>query len=206
MSDKFYPVKPLNDSGVLVPGLRLVDDGNGGLALAISVAGGGDEHIGQVGGNTARVSASFNRPANTTPYASGQLVANNVTNTSVTPMEFPVSRAAGLGGMIRRARIRKNNAGITNANFRLHLYSVAPTPANGDGGTWSTNQAANYIGAIDVSVGTIFTDGAAGNGVPNVGSEINFTSDVVYGLLEARGAYTPASGETFTVSLEVLQN
>lgn len=161
---------------------------------------------GQIGGNTARVSANFVRPADTTAYASGDLVANSTTAGSVTPMSFAVAREAGLGGMIRRARIRKTGTGVTNALFRLHLYSSSPTPSNGDNGAWLTNQAANYIGAIDISVDKAFTDGAAGNGVPGVGSEINFTSDTIYGLLEVRGAYAPASGETFTVSLEALQN
>lgn len=154
----------------------------------------------------AKPSANFTRPSDTTAYASGDLVANSTTAGSVTPMSWPVSRVAGSGGMIRRARIRKSGTGITNASFRLHLYSVAPTAANGDNGAWSTSGAANYLGAIDVTVDKAFTDGAAGNGAPNAGSEINFTSDTVYGLLEARGAYPPASAEVFTVDLEVLRN
>lgn len=161
---------------------------------------------GQVGGLTIRPSTSFVRPADTTAYAVGDLVANSTTAGSVTPMTFAVGRDADSGGMIRRIRLRKTGTGITNALFRLHLYSASPTPSNGDNGAWLTNQAANYIGAVDVVVDRAFTDGAAGNGVPVSGAEINFTSQTIYGLLEARGTYTPASGETFTVSLEVLQN
>ena len=43
---------------------------------------------------------------------------------------------------------------MTNAQFRLHLYTAAPTCANGDNGAWSTDGAANYIGAFDVSSGS----------------------------------------------------
>jgi len=161
----------------------------------------------QVGGHTARVSTSFTRPADTIAYASGDLVANSTTAGSVVPMTFAIGRNAGtLGGMIRRIRLRKTGTSTTNAQFRLHLYSSSPTPSNGDNGAWLTDQAANYVGAIDVTCDKVFTDGAAGNGVPVVGSEINFTAATYYGLLEARAGYTPASGETFNVLLEVIQN
>lgn len=161
----------------------------------------------QVGGHTARVSASFTRPADTTAYASGDLVANNTTAGSITPMSFAIGRGtSSLGGMIRRVRLRKSGTSVTSASFRLHLYSSSPVPSNGDNGAWLTDSAANYVGAIDVTCDKVFTDGASGNGIPLIGSEINFTADTYYGLLEARGAYTPASSETFNLLLEVIQN
>ena len=44
-------------------------------------------------------------------------------------------------------------------------------------------------------------------GAPGAGSEISFVAaaTTIYGLLEARAAYTPASGETFTCELELEQ-
>lgn len=166
----------------------------------------GEEHLGAVGGHTIRPSATFNRPADTTAYASGDLVANSTTAGSVAAMTFAIGRVAAAGGMVRRARLRKSGTSIVNAFFRLHLYSAAPTPSNGDNGAWLTSGAANYVGSIDIIVDKAFTDGAAGNGVPSVGSEINFTATTYYGVLEARGAYTPTSGESFELMLEVLQN
>ena len=139
-------------------------------------------------------------------YAIGDLVANSTTAGSVVPMSFAVARATGKGGMIRKMRLRISNTSITAASFRLHLYSVSPTPSNGDNGAWLTNQAANYVGSLDVTNDKVFTDGSSGNGGPNTGSEVNFTSDTLYGLLEARDTYTPTSGGTLTVELEVLQN
>lgn len=159
------------------------------------------------GGDVALVSASFTRPADTTAYASGDLVANSTTAGSVTPMTFTIGNYLNQGCMIRRARIRKTNTGVTNASFRLHLYrTTSPTVSNGDNGAWLSNQAANYIGAIDVTVDRAFTDGAAGNGVPVSGAEVNSAVNVVYGLLEARGAYTPGNAEVFTIELEVIRN
>jgi hypothetical protein len=160
-------------------------------------------------GQTVRASASFTRPGDTTQYASGDLVANSTTAGSVVPMTFTIARVAGGSGMIRRARIRKSGTGITNSSFRLHLYNTAPTVTNGDNGVWLSNQSATYIGAIDINVNRAFSDGAAGNGAPLDGSEINFalaSGTSVSGLLEARGTYTPGNAEVFTVELEVLQN
>jgi hypothetical protein len=160
-------------------------------------------------GLTTRPTATFNRPADTTAYASGDLVANSATAGSVVPMQFTVARVAAGSGMIRRLRIRKTGTSVTSALFRLHLYNVSPTPSNGDNGAWLTDQSAEYVGSLDVTLDKAFTDGATGNGLPTIGYEINFklsSGTVLYGLLEARGAYTPASGETFLVELEVLQN
>lgn len=160
----------------------------------------------RIGGYVTRSSQSFTRPNDTNIYASGDLIANSTTLGSVLPMTFTLSRLSGFGGMIRRARMRKTGTSITNALFRLHLYSALPTPSNPDNGVWLTDKAMNYVGAIDFSVDKAFSDGAAGNGVPIVGSEIIFTGDTYYGFLEARGAYTPAAQEVFDISLELMQN
>jgi hypothetical protein len=150
--------------------------------------------------------STFTRPADTTAYASGDLVANSTTAGSVTPMTFSVGRGGGAGGMIKRVRIVKSGTTATNAAFRLHLYTVSPTCANGDNGAWSTSGVAGYHGYMDVAASLAFTDGCCGLAASAIGTEINFTVATLYGLLEARAAYTPASGETFTVSLEVLPN
>ena len=166
----------------------------------------GTNALGLVGGFNAIVAGSVTRPADTTAYAFGDLVANSTTAGSVTPISLSMSRSAGLGGMVRRVRLRKTSTSITNASFRIHFYRSSPTCSNGDNGAWLTNQSANYVGAVDITCDRAFTDGASGNGVPNVGSELNFTSDTYYALIEARGAYTPGNAEVFTVELEVLRN
>lgn len=157
-------------------------------------------------------SANFTRPADTTAYASGDLVANSTTAGSVAALSFTATRIATGSCLIRRARLKKSGTAITNASFRLHLYGSDPAASsgitNGDNGAWLTKHA-SYLGAIDITVGTAFSDAAAGNGVPNFGSEITASlasGSTVYGLLEARAAYTPASSEVFTCELEVLQN
>ena len=154
-------------------------------------------------------SAGFTRPNNTTAYASGQLVANSVTAGSVVPLQFSVG-GNSMPGEFRLTRIRlfKSGTSSTNAAFRLHLYSAAPTAANGDGAAWSTNQAAAYLGSIDVAAMKAFTDGCADVGDDPAGGEhlIRLPAGTAfYALLEARAAYTPSANEQFTVTLEMVE-
>lgn len=169
----------------------------------------GENHIGAIGGHIEVATTSFTRPADTTAYAAGDLIANSITAGSVVPLTFAVSRSADKGFMVRRARIKKSTTGTTNAAFRLHLYKQSPTVSNGDNGAWLTNER-NYLGAIDVTMDKVFTDAAKGIGVPSAGSDIQGTPDTgtvnIYGLIEARAAYTPGSAEVFTIALETHQD
>lgn len=150
--------------------------------------------------------ASFTRPADTTAYASGDLVANSTTAGSVVPLTFTI-RPEARGSMIRRVRIKKSGTSVSSASFRVHFYETGTiTCANGDNGAWSTNSMATYVGAMDVTVDRAFTDGAFGLGAPITGSEINYDIGTIWALIEARGAYTPASGEVFTVEIEVIRS
>lgn len=150
-------------------------------------------------------SVSFTRPADTTAYASGDLVANSTTAGSVIPLVLQSAVGAGGQRLIRRMRVRKSGTSVTNASFRIHLYGSYPTPANGDNGAWSTSGAAAYLGAMDVTIDRAFTDGAVGVAVPVNGFDVSYDQgEAIYALVEARGAYTPASGETFTLEAEVL--
>jgi hypothetical protein len=198
------------------PAVTVLDAINTTLGTPMKSTGGtvglvaGEAHIGEVSGRTVLATASFTRPADTTAYALGDLVANSTTAGSVVQMQFTVSRIAAGSGMIRRLRLRKTGTSISAAAFRLHLFNASVTTiTNGDNGAFSVSNCANYMGKVDLTCDQVFTDGASGNAIPSVGSEINFalaSGQVIYGLLEARGVYTPGSAEVFTLELEVLQN
>jgi hypothetical protein len=162
-----------------------------------------------VGGKTCAPSASFTRPADTTAYADGDLVANNTTAGSVAAMEFtnfidPQQRS----GCVRRARVHKSTTTTTAADFRLHLFTASPGVANGDNGAFVPSVVTGWLGSIAVSVDEAGTAGSVGVGVPVTGAEINFTlahpqtNVTLYGLLEAKAAYAPGNAEVFTVTLE----
>lgn len=147
------------------------------------------------------ISATVTRPADTTAYASGDLVANSTTAGSVTPLSFDNFARAGAHSKIRRVRIDASKADVTNASFRVHFYGSSPTVANGDNGAISSTQS-GWLGSVDVTVGQLFSDGASGAAT----AEINAKATTIYALIEARAAYTPASAGTFTVTVEAEQN
>ncbi len=153
-------------------------------------------------------SASFTRPNNTTAYASGNLVANSTTAGSVVPMSLSLGNSSGVGSFrLTRARLIKSGTTATNANFRVHLYQASPTAANGDGGAWSTSNAADWLGNIDVTSMLAFTDGCCGTGSFPAGSEGYLklsAGKTIYALLEAKAAYTPVANEVFTLVIEEL--
>lgn len=159
---------------------------------------------------------TFARPADVTQYASGDLVANSTTAGSVVALVFKFDRFRGNGYKVRRFNLFKSNNSITTAAFRLHLFSSVPTfSTNGDNSAISGNTSgmANCIGSLDVTAMTGLVDGAFGHGVPVVGSEVmvNFNTGSgglaadgtlsLFGILEAKGTYTPASAETFTATI-----
>lgn len=164
----------------------------------------------KVGGLVANPSANFTRPADTTAYASGDLVANSTTAGSVAALSFTAANEALGSFLLRRLKLHKSGTSVTNAQFRVHFFRTAPaTVTNGDNGVFSVSGVSDYIGAVDVIVDRAFTDGAAGFGVPVVGSELSValaTGQTIYALVEARAAYTPANAEVFTVTLDLLQN
>ena len=186
--------------------------------LSVSIEGitASEAHIGAVGGHVVTPSASFIRPADATAYASGDLVANSTTAASVRPLMFANAvRQAGGSGRIRRGRLRKNSDDTTNPSFRLHLFDSDPTmvaPTSGDNGAIQlTGAMASHLGSIDFDMTAIdiHADGNWDSGVPHVGQEINFVvpgGTALYGLLEARAAYTPADSEVFAVTLEIQQD
>lgn len=149
-------------------------------------------------------SATFTRPSDTTQYAAGDLVANDTTNTSVTPMTLDVAHAAGAGVKVCRVRLQKSGTTVTSASFRVHLYRDSPTAANGDNAAWSTT-VSGYLGYFDLTM-VSFSDDAIGLGGPAIGDAIRCMpvtgSRTIYALLEARATYTPASAEEFTLYLE----
>lgn len=155
------------------------------------------------------ISATFTRPADTTAYSVGDLIANSVTAGSVVPMAFKLDNSFPMGQFrLTRARIYKNGVAVSNANFRLHLYQALPAVTNGDNGAWLSSGAANWLGNIDIPSMLAFSDGASGSGSAAAGSELLIrmaSGTVVYGLLVALAAYTPASAEVFTVVLEPLE-
>lgn len=148
--------------------------------------------------NLINTQATFTRPADTTAYTANDLVANSVTAGSVVPMTFSLPRNAGV--KLYRASVSVNSAVPTNLKFNLHLYGSLPTCTNGDNGAWLTTSS-NWLGSVAIDGTTqTFSDNSVGWSTLTT-YPLLLVSKTVYGLLQATAAYTPTSGEIFTVTL-----
>lgn len=202
---RIVEVESIRAGAVLSMGLGSGGGGGGSFSGALTA---GEAHVGTISPELAIVSAAatMTRPADTTAYALGDLVANSTTAGSVTPFTFAVSRVTDRLVSIIGGKLEKSTTSVTSAFFRLHLYQTSPTVTNGDNAAWLSVKA-GYLGALDITVDRAFSDGASGIGVPVIGSEIIAVPASgtvnIFGLLEARGAYTPGNAETFLPSLRM---
>jgi hypothetical protein len=160
-----------------------------------------------------RASDSFTRPADTTAYSAGDLVANSVTAASVVPLSWTVSRTPLGLVKLNRALIRKNDDTVTNSTFNLYLFNASPTIATtGDNGAF-TSVVSGYdkmLGRIQFPAMTALADGAFSDEAATA-QDNNWncpltlapaSGRIIYGLLAATATYVPASEEIFTVELE----
>lgn len=153
---------------------------------------------------------SFARPADTTAYTAGDLVANHNTAASVVPLSWTVPSNAP--SVIRAIRMTFDHPIIANATFRLHLLNATPTfVTNGDNEPVSTVVATGYdklLLAFEGTLKTVTADGASGLLVPADAFVIPVlkkptaaVTTTLYGFLEARAAYAPKSAGVITASL-----
>lgn len=163
---------------------------------------------GTIGAAGVLASAGFTRPSDTNAYSIGDLVANSVTAGSVVPLAVALGQVQASAIRITGARLLMTGTVLTNASFRVHLYTSAPVASNGDNAAWLTTLA-GYVGRIDVDLqaagtGVVFTTGAQGFTYPAtpIIAQLAAASVTIYALIEARAAYTPISAEVFTLTLQ----
>jgi hypothetical protein len=158
---------------------------------------------------TANVEQSYTRPADTTTYAAGDVVANS-TSAAVVLGFANVARGAGLGGTIQSARIIFSTAPATKLDSELWLFDTSPTMQN-DNAAFAPS-----IGNLGALIGVIALPAAnfkagSGNGVIDVQNlalsfQCSSASTSLFGVLVARNAYVPASAEVLKVRLTIAQD
>lgn len=157
-------------------------------------------------------STSFTRPANTTAYVAGYLVANSTTaGNVVAPSWTTLVRAAGDCYRIERIRMTVSSASITNGQFRIYVFNTQPTVTVGDGANFDTlgalsgNSVMSMAGALNVTLSYSGSDGAVGWATPSNGSSVTAcpsSGTAEYALIEAEGSWTPPSGSVISLYVE----
>ena len=125
---------------------------NGNLKTAIAESlPAGESFLGAIGGRTTTVQSSFTRPADTTAYAIGDSVSDSTTAPSIITFANAARVAAG-SGIVVGARLAKSTNVITNASFRLWLFTATSANTNDNAALslpWANRTS--VLGYIDFS-------------------------------------------------------
>jgi len=150
--------------------------------------------------------AALTRPADTTAYAAGDAVGT--ASTSNLTLSNATRNNAG-GGRILAVRLFKSGTTVTNATFTVLFFNTAPT-AVADNAAFNLLYAeqAYYIGEVALSTMTARGTGG-GYAFSSISAPIWFQaasgSKSLIAVITAAAAYTPASAETFQLSVTVEQ-
>lgn len=161
----------------------------------------------QVGGWSLVAPASYTRPANTTAYSAGKVLANSTT--AAAALQFNVARPSGGGsGLITTAfLIDESNPG-TAGQFELWLFNATLSAIVNDTGTWTLADAdaQKLVGIIPFGTTTYAAGTAALIYQPMLNAPIPFAAVDglhLYGQCVVRNAYTPSSGGVLRFGLGI---
>jgi hypothetical protein len=155
---------------------------------------------------------SFTRPADTNAYTAGDVVADSTSAAALLTFEA-VTPGDGYGTVLDGLVFTSSaNVAAAKPDLELWLFNVAPASYGNDNEAFAPTDAEvqDCIGIVAIPVAS-FKVGlsgadAAGNAVCDVrGIGLNIaglTGNKMYGVLVARNAYVPISGEVFTILLK----
>ena len=164
-----------------------------------------------VDGKAYRAAVTLTRPSNTTAYAAGDVVgvADSGTPANAGSAIITLSSIGPAGGsvLIQSVRLMIGNSTAPASAFRLHLYTESPT-AILDNAAFDlvAGDVGKYAGYIDLPAPQDF-GGIAVTQSDYAGTLVKLAaaSTTLYAILEARSAYTPASGTLYDLRVLTLE-
>lgn len=150
----------------------------------------------------APADAQITRPADTTAYAAGDLIANSTTAGSVVPMSFTGATRTGSGGSGQILGWLGRKSGSVPATIRYHFLKTAHAVTNGDNGAllFTTLDIDNYLGYMDVVFSAIAIFGSGGSSVARSFDPpipyVLASGDTIYVFAQAIDPFTPANAGT----------
>lgn len=180
----------------------------------------------------AIISDSMTRPADTNAYAAGDVIATSTTAPVAQKLLLAASKLGGYGKIISASLLDSANQ-ATKLEADVFLFTAAVgldndnaafTPTDAEMATLAAviplyNKTVDLVPSTDAVLTTVSaavydgdaTSGAGGNAlfVRDDLSKIFKCADAsrdLWWVLVARNAYTPVSGEIFTLKLDILQD
>lgn len=176
---------------------------------AAYVLGASEAHIGQVAGSTSIVSATFARPADTTAYTALDTLSTSTSAPAVLTFNNAARVSAGSGYAVKACLETDQTA--NTARYRLHLFNAAPTAINDNSPftlLWASRTG--YVGYLDFDAMTTEGTGSTAAASLNASARLGFVCASgdrnLYGILETKDSFTPASAQNFFVELTIESN
>jgi len=150
---------------------------------------------------------TITRLANATAYVIGDIISDHATvPTAAGYYTFDTKHKKGASVRFTDFTFYKSDTDTTNAAFDLLLFTTLPALANLDDGEPAKITDAEMLfckGRIRFAAGTSWSTLILGD-LQTVRAQTDVvllsTSAIVYGVLTAAAAYTPASGEILTIT------
>lgn len=171
----------------------------------------GEAHVGQIGGTTTRIALDFTRPANTTAYTANDVVSSNAALTLTNAL-----RRNGSSGYITSLTVTTDNSTAMTPRLRVHFASTSTgvgtvlTDNSPVANTYALLADQYYLGYIDLPA-MVSTGANTASYTRDITSRLPIMGKAgegaqIYCLIETLDAFTPSSGQKFTVSVGVEQN
>lgn len=204
-------VKTALPAGTALVGKVGIDQTTPGTTNRVDVGtiAAGTTHIGNVGGDTKTVTATFARPGDTTAYAANDAVADSTSAPTAMSLASVVAANAGTG-YITAVMLQKSTVTATNAAFRVWLWNATPTLVNDNAAyTLLWADRAKLIGYVDLVLRSEGSGSDTAVGLDD-SRRIPFTCAVadthLFATLTAEAAYAPGNAENFLLSVTVERN
>lgn len=162
-------------------------------------------------GRCFRAAVTITRPDNTTGYTAGDVIgiADSGTPANAGSAIHALSSVGPAGGyiLVQSVRLMIGNATPPASAFRLHLYTASPT-AILDNAAFDlvSGEVGSYAGYIDLPAPQDFGSIAVSQAdYPGTLIKLAAGSTSLFAELEARSAYTPASGTLYDLRVLTLE-
>lgn len=169
-----------------------------------------EDHLGEVGGDLTMIATEFTRPSDTTAYAANDVVSDSTSTTTLQALLL-AGRVTGEGGYITGIRVATDKKSIT-PRIRVHLWNVAGATVAADNAQWKDLYAdsSKRVGYIDLPAMITGADSTNSDNsrALDLALRVPYTcaATSLFYVLETLDAFTPASGQKFTVTLFVDRN
>lgn len=179
-------------------------------SASLSVALATDQVAVPVGGTTTTVSVTRARPADTAAYLLNDTVSDSTSAPTVITFANMARSNAG-SGYITKAILRTDQTANV-AGYRLHLYNAAPAVVLADNAPFTDMFVDNaaYVGYIDFDPVALEATGSTAAKSLNKDIRLAFIcaagTTSLFGVLQTKTAFTPASGQNFNIKLTAEQN